>query len=69
MIDVSVAFLQADKYGPDERPRYVSYRPYSGGEVYVFKLLGPIYAQNSAPRAWYETITKWLVVDMGYVQP
>jgi hypothetical protein len=68
MIDVSVAFLQSDKYGPDERSRYVSYKPYQGGPVYVFKLLGPIYGQRSAPRAWYETLTKWLVADMGYVQ-
>ena len=68
MIDVSVAFLQSDRYGPNERSRYVSYRPYAGGPVYVFKLLGPIYGQRSAPRAWYGTLTRWLVADMGYVQ-
>jgi hypothetical protein len=56
-IDVSVAFLQANKYGPEERPRYVPYRPYSGGPKYVAKLLGPIYGQRSAPRAWYKTLT------------
>ena len=67
-IDVSVAFLQADRYGPDEKPRYVSYKPYPGGPVYVFKLLGPIYGQRSAPRAWYETLTKFLTVDLGYIQ-
>ena len=67
-IDVSVAFLQADRYGPDEKPRYVSYKPYPGGPVYVFKLLGPIYGQRSAPRAWYETLSKFLTVDLGYIQ-
>ena len=67
-IDVSVAFLQADRYGPDEKPRYVSYRAYPGGPMYMFKLLGPIYGQRSAPRAWYETLTTWLVKEMGYRQ-
>ena len=67
-IDVSVAFLQTDKYGPNERPRYVSWRPYTGGPNYVFKLLGPIYGQRSAPRAWYKKITKWLIEEMGYTQ-
>ena len=29
-IDVSVAFLQSELYGPDETPRYVSYKSYAG---------------------------------------
>ena len=41
-IDISVAFLQSREYGPDDPPRYVTYRPYSGGKEYVFQLRGPI---------------------------
>ena len=58
-IDVSVAFLQADAYKPGETERFVEYKPYAGGRAYLFKLLGPIYGQRSAPRAWYKTVTAW----------
>ena len=69
-IDVSVAFLQSEEYGPDERPRYVSYKPFPGAREYVFQLRGPVYGQRSAPRAWYTTVTQWLVdpEGMGYEQ-
>ena len=67
-IDVSVAFLQSELYGPDETPRYVSYKPYAGAREYVFQLRGPVYGQRSAPRAWYSTVTQWLVQQMGYKQ-
>ena len=75
-IDISVAFLQSELYGEDEPNRYVSYTPYKDGPSYVFKLLGPIYGQRSAPRAFYETLSKWLIGDpndkvnpgMGYRQ-
>ena len=52
-IDVSVAFLQSEEYGPDETPRYVSYRPYAGAREFVCQLRGPVYGQRSAPREWY----------------
>ena len=69
-IDVSVAFLQSDEYGPDEPDRYVSCSPYKGGPVYVMKMKGCIYGQRSAPRYWYDTLTQWLTDKdgMGYVQ-
>ena len=67
-IDVSVAFLQSELYGPDETPRYVSYKPHAGAREYVFQLRGPVYGQRSAPRAWYSTVTQWLVQQMGYKQ-
>ena len=67
-IDVSVAFLQADEYGPGDAPRYVSYKPHGESEEYVFKLRGPVYGQRSAPRAWYETVRAWMVSEMGYDQ-
>ena len=67
MIDVSVAFLQSDAYGPDEVDRYVSLRSYPGGPVHLFKLSGPTYGQRSAPRRWYLTLSNWLVSE-GYVR-
>ena len=67
-IDVSVAFLQSDRYGPGDPDRYVSYRPYKDGPQYVCRLLGPVYGQRSAPRAWFRTVTAWLVGEMGYSQ-
>ena len=67
-IDVSVAFLQTEEYGPEEAPRYVSYKPYAGSREYVFRLRGPVYGQRSAPRAWYDTIRGWLQDEMGYVR-
>ena len=48
-IDVSVAFLQSEEYGPGEKPRYVSYKPFPGAREYVFQLRGPVYGQRSAP--------------------
>ena len=66
-IDVSVAFLQADEYEEGSAPRYVSYTPYPGGPKYVFRLRGPIYGQRSAPRAWYKTVSAWMVDEMAFV--
>ena len=56
-IGVSVAFLQSDLYGSNDKPRYVSYRPYSGSVDYVMKLRGPVYGQRSAGRVWFNTLT------------
>jgi hypothetical protein len=67
-IDVSVAFLQSELYGPHETPRYVSYKPYAGAREYGFQLRGPVYGQRNAPRAWYSTVTQWIVQEMGYKQ-
>ena len=39
-IDVSVAFLQSDDYGPDDLVRYVSYRPYKGARDYRWRDVG-----------------------------
>jgi hypothetical protein len=58
--DVSVAFLQSSAYGPGEDARYVSYVPYKGADPRVFRLLGPLYGQRSAPRRWYATVAAWL---------
>ena len=39
IIDVSVAFLQSDMYGPSDMKRYVSLRSHPGGPVHLFELL------------------------------
>jgi hypothetical protein len=51
--DVSVAFLQADKYSLDQAARYVGYKAYRESVEWVFQLLGPIYGQRAASREWY----------------
>lgn len=67
-IDVSVAFLQATAYSADDMPRYVSLQAYPGAQKHCFRLLGPIYGQRSACRAWFLTLDSWLRCDMGYVR-
>ena len=67
-IAVSVAFLWSELYEADEIPSYVSYTPYAGAREYVFQLRGPVYGRRSAPRAWYNIVTQWLVQEMGYKQ-
>ena len=57
-IDVSVAFLQADEYGPEDRPRCASLRAYPGAKKHVFQCRGQIYGMRSASRAWYRTVVQ-----------
>ena len=64
-VDVSFAFLQAERYGPDEPPKYVSLKAGRGGGHHLFQLLGPIYGQRSASRAWYVTLSDWLL-EVGF---
>ena len=59
-IDVVTAFLQSVEYGPEEEPRYVSYKPYKGAETEYYQLLGPIYGQRSASLRFYKTLSGWL---------
>ena len=67
--DVSVAFLQANGYGPNERKRYCSYESYRGAGQRMYELLGPLYGQRSASRRWYETLAGWLTSEaVGFVQ-
>ena len=67
MIDISYAFLQSNRYSEDDEPRYVSLKASKDSKRHVFKLLGPLYGQRSAPRAWYDTLTEWLE-EVGYVR-
>ena len=68
-VDVATAFLQAEEYGPGERKRYVKYKPHPKAEVEYYGLLGPIYGQRSASKAWYKTLASWLTSkEQGYCQ-
>ena len=61
-IDISVAFLQADEFGPDDATRYVKYTPYKGATPKYYRLRGPLYGQRSSPRRWFNTLRDWLLV-------
>jgi hypothetical protein len=58
--DVSTAYIQGDKYGPEDGERFVKYKPYKGAEWRVYLMLGPVYGQRDAPMRWNATISKWL---------
>ena len=59
-VDVSTAFLQAEEYGADEQTRYVKYKAHANAETKFYELLGPIYGQRSASKAWFKTFAGWL---------
>ena len=40
--DIRTAFLFGKEYGPDDRPRYVSYKAHKGAHTRVFRLKGPL---------------------------
>ncbi len=65
--DIRTAFLFGKEYGPDDRPRYVSYKAFPGAHKRLFRLKGPLYGQRTAPYVWWETLTEWLVEE-GFIQ-
>ena len=64
-VDISTAFLQADEFGQEESPRYVTYQPYKGARTQVYRLRGPLYGSRRASYRWYETLKK-VLVQMGF---
>ena len=54
--DWSQAFLQALAFDEDLPPKFVSYRPYKGAKLRIFKLLGSLYGMSQAPMDWYKTL-------------
>ena len=58
-MDVSTAFLQADKF-PKGKTKYVYFvDPVTGVRMY-FTQTGPLYGERSAPMRWLETISKFI---------
>lgn len=60
-IDVSHAFLQSTKFGPDEPRRFIKFKhPVTCTTVYYLQT-GPIYGSGSAPSRWSRlTLAPWL---------
>ena len=50
------AFLQALAFDEDLPPKFVSYRPYKGAKLRIFKLLGSLCGMSQAPMDWYKTL-------------
>ena len=59
-IDLISAFIQTEHYGPEEPPRYVSFKSHKNAKREYYRLKGPLYGQRDAPMRWYLTIQKWL---------
>ena len=65
--DVDTAFLQGQKYGPDDRPRYVALRMYKGAPLRVFRMAGSLYGQTDASIRFYRSLRTVLEDKMGYI--
>ena len=66
--DWSQAFLQAVGNDLDGPPKFVSYRPYRGATLRIFRLSGSLYGMSQAPVDWYKALHNWLVLQMGFVR-
>lgn len=66
-IDLISAFIQTEHYGPEEPPRYVSFKSHKNAKREYYRLKGPLYGQRDAPMRWYLTIQKWLIQE-GFTQ-
>ena len=63
MGDVRTAFLQAYRFGADEKTKYVVLRLGKNVPWKVYKLLGPLYGQRDAPLRWYETFKDFMLEE------
>ena len=62
-IDLIAAFIQSEKYGPNEPPRYVSFKRHKQAKKEYYKLTGPLYGQRDAPMRWFKTFEAWLIEE------
>ena len=65
-VDIATAFLQADRFGPDEPIRYLKVRDPVSGTWRYFRQYGPVYGSSSAPKRWERTLNPWLE-SQGFV--
>ena len=65
--DWSQAFMQALAFDEDLPPKFVSYRPYKGAKLRIFKLLGSLYGMSQAPMDWYKTLHGWME-QIGFIR-
>ena len=61
------AFLRALGSDEDLPPRFVSYIPYKGAKLRIFKLLGSLYGMSQAPMDWYKTLHGWMP-KIGFIR-
>lgn len=66
-LDVKTAFLQSNKYKPEEPPRWIKVLDIVTGKWKYYRLLGPMYGQRSAPIRWEHTLAPKLV-SVGFQQ-
>jgi hypothetical protein len=66
-IDIATAFLQSDRFGPEEPTRYLKVRDPVSGSWRYFRQYGPVYGSSSAPKRWENTLHPWLE-SQGFVQ-
>jgi hypothetical protein len=59
-IDIATAFLQSDRFGPEEPPRYLKVRDPVTKVWRYFRQYGPVYGSSSAPKRWENTLHPWL---------
>ena len=52
--------FQIFSIGPDEPPKYLTFKTPLTGEQEYYRQLGPIYGENAAPVRWEQTIVPWL---------
>ena len=49
----------------DGRRKFVCYKPYRGGKLRIYRLLGSLYGMSQALTDFYKTLHTWLVRNMG----
>ena len=59
ILDQRTSFLQSDKFSPDIVKTLLMFNPITL-EWELFRQLGPLYGENSAPRRWEDTYSPYL---------
>ena len=65
--DISIAFLKANSFSPEDRARWVAYRADRVAELKLWRLTGGLYGQRDCGLRWYKTLVEWLL-SVGFVQ-
>jgi hypothetical protein len=65
--DISIAFLKANSFSPEDRARWVAFRADRVAELKLWRLTGGLYGQRDCGLRWYKTLVEWLL-SVGFVQ-
>ena len=66
-IDASGAYRQSEDFGPDEKPRYVAYKPHKHAQLRVGRLTGGLYGGRDSGMRWYKTYAKYFT-ELGFIR-